>query len=390
MSDRVVVTGLGVVSPLGNGVERYWRALLEDESRPSPYAAIDARTMPHRHVYSVLEPPPHRAGDAGGRACGFAVAAARMALEDAGLGAVPLAATVMGNSMGDDLHEAARTDGRPVEGLDAYFFQAAAAVAAGLDLRGPVVNVSTACSAGLYSVGVAADMIRAGRVDVVLAGGTEALSRVAWGCFNRLAAADPVACRPFDMGRKGTIMGEGAAVLVLESERHFRARGWPHAWALVEGSGWSCDGHHITIPEPSGRHALEAARRALADAGVDAGAIGCLLAHGTGTEQNDVVEAKLVEDLFGARAAEVWVCGIKGKLGHAGGAAGAFQALTAALVLERRLLPPTGNVEQIDPRCRGIRLATGRPVPLDVDHVLMSSYAFGGNNVSVVLGRCHG
>jgi 3-oxoacyl-(acyl-carrier-protein) synthase len=216
----------------------------------------------------------------------------------------------------------------------------------------------------------------------MLVGGSEAVSRVALACFNRLGAVDPQWCRPFDRGRKGTVMGEGAAVLVLESADHLRQRGG-RCYARAEGWGWSCDGHHATIPEPSGRAATLAVTHALADAGLGPDAIDAVLAHGTGTELNDLVESKVLAEALGPRCPTVPVCALKGKLGHSGGAAGAFQCLTACLVLAHGVLPPTGNVPELDPRCP--LLLPDRPLTGAFRHILMSSYAFGGNNVSLIV-----
>ena len=393
MAPRVLVTGLGVVSPIGVGVDDYWHGLLHADSRPEEDISLPPGSMAQRRTYRVRDRSPARPvrpGWRGGTATGFAVRAAEMAMADAGLlGHVDgrsVIGTSIGNAMGDDVFEVERMGGPPAEGLDAFFFEVAAATGAALDLHGPSLGVSTACSAGLYSISLAVEMIQSGQADVFVAGGAEAVCRVAMGCFNRLSAIDPVACRPFDADRRGTVMGEGAAILVLESEEHLRRRRGSRVYGQIEGAGWSCDGHHTTIPEPSGKHALAAARRALAEASLDAGAIGCVLAHGTGTTQNDQMESLMLRELFGERADEVWVCGVKGKLGHGGGAAGAFQCLTAALVLDRGIVPPTGNVSSVDPSCR-VRLDRGHGQAARVEHVLMNSYAFGGNNISLIMGR---
>ncbi len=385
MAERVLITGLGVVSPIGVGTAAYWEALLHAESRPRDHGAVPPSTMALRSTYSVVDRGAGGPrGPLGRDASDFGVRAARLAVEDAGLRQdLAPAGVVMGNAMGDDAFEQAWAGGPPVSGADLFSYEVGAAVAAALGLGGPNLGVGTACSAGLYSVSLAAEAIQSGEAEVMLAGGSEAVSRVAMACFNRLHAFDPEACRPFAAGRRGTVMGEGAAVMVLESEGHLRRRGG-RAYARVEGAGWSCDGHHPTIPEPSGQRAVEAVQRALAEAGLSAGDIDCVLAHGTGTEQNDLMESVMIEQLFGARP--VWVSGVKGKLGHGGGAAGAFQCLTGALVLDRGLLPPTGNVAEVDPRCH-IHLARGAPVPGAFRHVLLNSYAFGGNNISLILGR---
>lgn len=388
MSDRVLVTGLGVVSPVGVGLDAFWDGLLNAESVPAVNEALPEGSMPIRHTYSVAEEE-RRSGEAafGGTASTFAVRAARMALEDAGLGGAAVPSTIgisLGNAMGDDVFETERAGGKSVEGKDGFFFGVSAALANTLRLAGPTLSVSTACSAGLYSISMAVDMIRSGEVDAMLVGGSEAVCRVAMGCFNRLAAIDPVACRPFDAERKGTVMGEGAAVLLIESEAHFSARGGDKVYGRIAGAGWSCDGHHATIPEPSGRFAVRAARLALEESGLSPDDIGCVLVHGTGTQQNDAMEAAMIAELFRDRAKDLWVCGIKGKLGHQGGAAGAFQALVAALILNRGVIPPTGNTATLDEGC-DVRLSNGDAA--EVNAVLMNSYAFGGNNISLILER---
>lgn len=393
MPERVLITGLGVVSPIGTGIEAYYRALLEAESRPGDHGIIQPQWMEIRATYSVSDfvpETPRGSASFAGRASQFAIAAARMALEDAGLsggmGPESVMGVSIGNAMGDDIFESVRAGGPGPCELDFFPFEVAAAIGAKVDARGPSMDVATACSAGLYSVSLAADLIQSGQADVMLAGGAEAISRVAMGCFNRLKAFDPEVCRPFDAGRKGTMMGEGAAVMVLESESHAKRRRAARSYAVVAGAGWSCDAHHATIPEPSGYHATQAARRALDVARLDLGDLDAVLVHGTGTDQNDVMESHMLEQMFGDRPEGIWVCAIKSKLGHGGGAAGAFQCLTGALVLSRGVLPPTANIEALDPRCR-IRFSGDSPVRAPFRNVLMNSYAFGGNNISVILGR---
>jgi 3-oxoacyl-(acyl-carrier-protein) synthase len=260
----------------------------------------------------------------------------------------------------------------------------AAAVAAACGAAGEVVTIANACSASGYAVSVAADMIRAGEADVVLTGGAEGYSRVALGCFNRMGGVDPDHCRPFDTHRAGTVFGEGAGVLVLESASHARARGATHAYARLAGSGWSCDGHHLTAPEPSGGHILRAARHALAEAGVDAEAIGCVVPHGTGTRLNDVVESRVLADLLGPAAGATPLYSLKARVGHTGGAAGALAVLAAAMILDRGAVPPNGVLDEQDPECP-VWLPHDGPVPLRGGHALVNAYAFGGNNVSVLL-----
>ena len=176
--------------------------------------------------------------------------------------------------------------------------------------------------------------------------------------------------------------------MVLETMDHAKQRG-AKTYAEVRGTGWSCDGHHWTIPEATAKQPIVAMRRALADAGVDANTIDCVLAHGTATDQNDVMESRAIVEVFGEHAQQLWVSAIKSKLGHGGGAAGAFQALTAALVLQHGHVPPTANLREQDPRCE-VRVAGPGPIETNpMRNVLVNSYAFGGNNTSVILGSLH-
>lgn len=388
--ERVVVTGLGVVSCLGPDLESYWRALLRAESTPSdvpdPNANMDVRLMYYVHEWDRLERS--AAGDRLGRASGFALRASDMALRDAGLERVPEGAGVMvGTGMGDaDLFDAERAGGEHVGGRDAFTFKVSSAVAAHLGATGPNLSVSTACSASAYSVSLAADAIRSGWADVVVAGGSDGYSRVGVACFNRLGALDPVVCRPFDVKRAGTVFGEGAAIMVLESESHARARGRDRFYAEVEGAGWSCEGHHATAPEPSGELVIAAMKAAFDEAGIEPSDVGCVVPHGTGTELNDLVESDALVKVFGDDVRSLPVCNLKAMLGHTGGAAGAFSCLTGALVVDRGVVPPNANAGEVDPRCP-LELHTGEPLERDVGHVLVNAYAFGGNNISVVLGR---
>ncbi len=387
MTQRVVVTGLGVVSPIGATLEEFWQALLYEESWPHEYPYARPSYMPNRLAYWMRDEPPAGAVRES-RASRFAVQAGRMALEDAGLLQLEEAGAIgvcLGSATGNhDVLEAHRERGGTVTPLDAYPFSVTAAVARRLGLGGPTFTISTACAAGCYSVSVAAEAILNGQADVMLAGGADSVSRVTQACFNRMNAVDPQVCRPFDAHRAGAVYGEGAALLVLESEEHARHRGRTHGYAQVKGAGWSCDAHHPTAPNPAGGQIELALRRALADARLAPQDIDCVVAHGTGTELNDLAESSGMEQVFGTGLARVPVCAPKSKLGHTAGAAGAFSCLIAALILDRGLVPPTANLTSLDPRCK-LHLHTDWPVPTSARHVLVNAYAFGGTNISVIL-----
>jgi 3-oxoacyl-[acyl-carrier-protein] synthase II len=391
---RVLITGLGVVSPAGSTIESYWAALLAGAVAPSRFPWTDERYVGDPLTYSVAEPKRREVSDAGlaiGRASQFAIRAAEMCLADAAFNAgdaAPIGVS-MGTGMGHaDLLEDEREGAGAAAPLERFAFEAGSTVAARLHLRGPNLSVSTACSAGAYSVSLAVEAIRAGLADAILAGGCEAFSRVAFGCFRRLGALDPVACRPFDAGRAGTVFGEGAAMLLLESEEHARRRGRTSYYAAVSGAGWSCDAYHPTAPEPGGQQTAAALQRALEDANLRPEDIDCVVPHGTGTELNDVVESSTLAQVFGPHLNRLRIFGLKSVIGHSGGGAGAFSCVTAALMLHYGMVPPTANLVNVDPRCE-LPLHTGTPVTGDLRRALVNAYAFGGTNISVILEKAH-
>lgn len=389
---EVLITGLGAISHLGCGADAFWHGLQRAESSPNKV------TDPHAHMsiplmYSVPEPPvvevPLDGGESRvplGLASRYAIEGARQALADAGIGEVPAdrTAVVIGTGMGDSgLHEEWRTEGRPEGGQWAPVFSVASALGAWLGAEGPVTSISNACAASGFGLSAAADLIRTGVADVVVAGGAEAYSRVALACFNRLGAVDPERCRPFDAQRGGTVFGEGAGIMILESAEHARARNAPRVYAELAGEGWSCDAHHATAPEPAGTQIVRAMRAALEQAGATADEVGCVVPHGTGTELNDVVESRALHAVLGDRAGNTPLYSLKALVGHTGGAAAALGTVAAALVLHHRSVPPNRPVAELEPACEvWLPEAT---TPLEGRFALVNAYAFGGNNVSLVL-----
>jgi len=387
--DRILVTGIGVVSCVGVGAGAYWAGLHRARSTPLPVSDPCAN-MPNNLLYEIRDPVPAAARAATGRlgrsSC-YALAAAREAVRDAGLDGAGGAGISLGTGVGDEsLFEEARTGGEVPGGADRFRFKVSSVVAAELGLTGPNLSVSTACSASAYSVSLAARAIGDGEADVIVTGGADGYTRVGVACFNRIGGLDPVRCRPFDAERQGTLFGEGAALMVLESEAHARARGAPKCYATIEGSGWSCDGHHMTAPEPSGTQIVRAMRAALEEAEVRPEQVGCVVPHGTGTELNDAVESQALRQVFGPHAEDLAVYSLKAMLGHTGGAAGAFAVATAALMLSNGMAPPNVAVAALDPRCP-FTLHTAGPLPGSFGHALVNAYGFGGNNISVVLGQ---
>jgi len=258
-------------------------------------------------------------------------------------------------------------------------------VARRLDVRGPRTTIMTACSSSATAIGYAADRVRLGHVDVALAGGAEGLCRLTYAGFSSLRATSPEPCRPFDAERKGLSLGEGAAILVLESYEHARARG-AEILALVAGYGVSADAYHMTAPHPEGDGAARAMRAALADAGLDPSQVDYVNAHGTGTTHNDAAESAAVRRVLGAHAERTPLSSIKSMLGHTLGAAGAIEAVASVLAIARGFIPPTVNLRTPDPAF-GLDYVpnTARNQPVSV--VLSNSFAFGGNNTTLAFKR---
>ncbi|MGP3946181.1 beta-ketoacyl-[acyl-carrier-protein] synthase family protein [Streptomyces sp. 6N106] len=409
--DDVLVTGLGALSPLGTGVDAFWRGMHAADTAPvrvpDPLAHMDHPLMYLVPEADLPDGPEEQDGLPLGRGSQFALAAAREAVADAGLAALPgpdasgatdagldprRVAVALSTGMGDtDLHEGWWTGEAPASGRWAPAFPLASVVGGWFGAQGLNTCVSNACAASGYALSMAADLIRSGEADVVIAGGAEAYSRVALACFNRLGAIDPERCRPFAAERRGTVFGEGAAVLVLESASHARARGARTVYGRLAGAGWSCDAYHPTAPEPSGEQIERAMRVALREAGAGTGSgagaesgsggLGFVIPHGTGTALNDVVESQVLDAL----TPRTPLYSVKALIGHTGGAAGAFAALAASLVLHHKTLPPNVPVGTPDPEC-AVPLPSGS-APMTGAYGLVNAYAFGGNNISLVFGR---
>ncbi len=401
---RVVVTGLGLVTPLGVGTVATWTGLLEGRVATGPVRSFDAARY---RVDRGAEIEDFRPGEhlrrlrpaAAGRASQLAAVAARLALADAGLedesaadARVPRperCGVAMGTTSGEPA-EIERFDDAWVAGApgDAEFVLRypchviAQNVAREVGYRGPVAMLPNACAAGNYAVACASELLRSGRADRMLAGGADIFSRITYSGFARLGAVAPDLCRPFDRERKGMIPGEGAAVLVLEPLDLARARG-AKIYAEVAGYGLSCDAHHMTGAHPSGDGALRAMALALAGAGATAADVSYVSAHGTGTPANDRVEAIAIQRLFGENAAATPVSSIKSMIGHTMGAASAIEAAVCALAVHHGWIPPTANFAAADEDCAldfVPNVARRHPVSLAMNN----AYAFGGSNASVL------
>jgi 3-oxoacyl-[acyl-carrier-protein] synthase II len=397
------VTGIGLVTALGPDRETTWRRLVAGASGLRPLTLFDTSRYRSRNGGEVdlaslpcpAEAAPFRRRCS--RASRLALAAAREALADAGddPGRLdrPVAVVFGGGTAG--LYEAEsfverRLRGGPrirtvAELVEVPQDAPTDRVAQAYRLVGPRITVTTACSSSTIAVGLAAEMVRDGEVEVALAGGPDALCRLTYAGFNSLRAVDPDGARPFDRRRRGLSVGEGAAVLVVESSARAAARG-REPYAVIRGYGLTNDAFHMTQPEPSGAAWERTVRAALADAGVATAEIDYVNAHGTATEQNDAAECAAYRRVFGDRLGAIPVSSIKGALGHCLCGAGGIAAAVTALAISRSMVPPTARFAERDPECPIDPVpGVGRAAALRV--ALSSSFAFGGNSAVLVMGR---
>jgi 3-oxoacyl-[acyl-carrier-protein] synthase II len=377
---RVAVTGLGAVSGFGAGAERLWAALVEGRRAVAHRPALAEAGLPST-VALVPGGDPLAPGD---RAVPLALAAAAEAVADAGgVDGGERLAVFLGTTLG------AIADWLPmvcrgVAPTGAWTWSAPAqAVAAAHGARGAVSTVALACASANGALGSALDEVRSGRADVALAGGVDALTDFVLAGFGVLKATDPGPCRPFDRERRGLNLGEGACILVLESEDRARARG-AVVRAFLDGYGAAADAHHMTGPDPEGRGAARAMAAALADGALPVEELAFVSAHGTGTAFNDRMEARALAALLGRRAPSVPVHSIKGALGHALGAAGALEALACVRALETGTIPPTVGCEQRDPEV-DLDVVAGAARPFALRSALSTSSGFGGLNAAILL-----
>jgi 3-oxoacyl-[acyl-carrier-protein] synthase II len=404
MQQRIVVTGIGLVTSIGTGCEFFWHNLIAGRSGFSRVESFDTSAYKvnrgaeikafHAEEYLANLDPARM-----GRASQLATAAARLAIADAQLDLRGVAPERAGVALGT-------TSGEPqeIERFDDYFvnealqcsgseFMArypchviAAHIATELGFAGLTMTIPTACAAGNYAIAHAFDILRSGRADVMLAGGTDAFSRITYAGFARLGAIAPEVCQPFDRHRKGMIPGEGAALLVLEPLSRACKRG-ARIYAEVAGYGLSCDAHHMTAAHPLGDGAARAMTNALQHCGVQPHEISYISAHGTGTPTNDQCETIAVKRVFKDDAYRIPISSVKSMLGHTMGAASAIEASVCALAIWHDRIPPTMHLEAPDPEC-DLDYVPNASREHKVRVAMNNAYAFGGNNSSLILKKC--
>jgi len=411
---RVAVTGVGAISPLGNDAASLWEGVKEGRSGAGPVTRFDPSRLESRvacEVKGFRASDYMDAKDARKMALfsQYAVAAAAEAWRDAGLGGEPpypceRRAVILGNGIGgiEVLLESERKllesgPGRMLPMTIPLMIanEAAANVAMRFGLRGPALTAVTACASGSDAIGQALDLLRSGRADLVIAGGTEAaITEFAMGGFCRLKALSTAfndrpaeASRPFDKARDGFVIGEGAGILVLEDWEAAKRRG-ARIRAELAGYGASCDAFHLTAPDPEGEGGAMALRLAIADAELEPGEIDYYNAHGTSTEMNDRIETLMLKKVFGEGARKLAVSSTKGATGHCIAAAGALEAIVCVRAIEEGFAPPTANLEEADLES-GCDLdylpKVGRA--LRIDAAASGSLGFGGHNAMLVFRR---
>lgn len=409
---RVVVTGIGVLTPIGNDIESFWSSLMAGISGAGPITRFDpsgmrcqiAAEVKGYHAEEHFERREIRRIDVYSQ---YFLIAARQAMMDSGLAFLPdderaaRAGVMVGGGFGGMqafIEEVRVLDTRGPDRVSPIGIpKIIANMAAGLasiehNLLGPVSCVVTACSASANAIGDAAEIIRRGAADVMLAGGAEAaITDYAIASFGQSRALstrnnDPTAAsRPFDAGRDGFVMGEGSGALVLEERERAIARG-ARIYAEFGGYGMSADAYHITLPRPGGTGAARAMTAAMADAAIGPADVGYINAHGTSTEANDATETAAIKIALGEHAYRVPVSSTKSMTGHVLGGAGAVEAIASILAMERGRLPPTINYEVPDPEC-DLDYVPNRPREAKVDWVMSNSFGFGGHNVALVFRR---
>jgi 3-oxoacyl-[acyl-carrier-protein] synthase II len=399
MNRRVVITGLGVISSIGIGWREFWNSLLDGTSGISPVSSFDTADHFTHNGGEVKNFRPEEFISKGritmlSRASHLALSAARLAIKDAGLSQDDISSmnigVCIGTTMGSVQTSEIINELMVLHGQRDFSKEllcqvpthsTPSAVSKEFKLTGPHMMFSTACAAGNYAIGYGFDLIRLGRADGIIAGGSEPFSKVAFTGFNQFSAVAPEKCQPFDKNRKGMMVGEGAGILILESLERALERN-ATIYAEVLGYGLSCDAGHMTQPSVEG--VSRCMVKAMREAGIHENDVDYISAHGTGTLANDKTECAAIREVFGNGYREIPVSSIKSMLGHTMGAASALEAIACALAIKDDIIPPTINYETPDPEC-DIDCVPNQARRCPVTIALNNSYAFGGNNASLVL-----
>ncbi len=410
---RVVMTGAGAVTPVGNTAEEYWASLLAGRSGIGPITRFDASQMPTRIAGEIkgfdplkyIDKKDDRKFD---RFLKYAVACAVMAVEDAGLKTDRVDATRFGVLVGSGiggietlLEQYAILTEKGPDRVSPFFVpmiivnMASGVISMRFGARGPNSSVVTACATGNHAIGDAMRIIQRGDADVMIAGGAEAIIvplTIAGFCQMKAMSTrndDPTkASRPFDAERDGFVCGEGGGLVVLESLEHARARE-ARIYAEIVGYGMTGDAHHMTAPDPEGDGAARAMAAALRDAALEPSSVGYINAHGTSTPYNDKFETIAIKRVFGDHAKKLAVSSTKSMTGHLLGAAGGIEAIATAFALHHGMLPPTMNYEKPDPDC-DLDYIPNQARKQEIEVALSNAFGFGGTNATLAFKKYRG
>ncbi|UCC66806.1 MAG: beta-ketoacyl-[acyl-carrier-protein] synthase family protein [Deltaproteobacteria bacterium] len=395
-----MITGMGVVSAVGNELPIFWQSLKEGRTGLKPITIFDTSGYRSHNGGEVtgLSPERHfpfRELRRLSRCDQFGIIAAREAVKSSGIeldnGERERFGIILGADSGGifsvekyfrAIYTGARK--RPSPSLLVSFALATTTdhIAQEFDLHGPRTTTATVCSSSSAAIAFAYDAIAYGEAELMIAGGSDSLCEVTYAGFNSLRAIDPEGCRPFDKNRQGLSLGEGAGILLLEELEHAKARG-ARIWGEVLGYGVCAEAHHLTAPEPSGEGIARAISLALEEARVSPNEVEYINAHGTGTPMNDLVETKGIKIVFGNRAYEIPMSSIKSMIGHCLGSAGGIEAIATLLSLHEGVIPPTINYSTPDPEC-DLDYTPNEARKKDIHIAISNSFAFGGNNVCLV------
>jgi 3-oxoacyl-[acyl-carrier-protein] synthase II len=398
-SKRVVITGMGIFCSIGKDIEEFLQSLRKGKSGIGPISLFDTSKYPSKIGAEIRNYEPEEFFSKKdlkrlSRTDQFALIAAEEAIKDSGIQSFPpeqvgicLGAGAGGMFEAEAYHREILLEGKSSPSLLLPFIPSftTSRVAERFGFSGPKATVTTACSSSATSIGYGADLIRNGRANAVVCGGSDALSELTFGGFNSLKAMDPSPCRPFDRRRAGMSLGEGAAILVLESLDEAGKRG-AKIYAEFLGYGIGGEAYHITAPEPTGTAEARIIEQAIEESGIKPSEIDYINAHGTGTPLNDKVETLSIKKVFGERVYSIPVSSIKSMVGHCLGSAGAIEAVTSILSIIHGFVPPTINHQERDEDC-DLDYVPGKSRHMEVKVVLSNSFAFGGNCTTLVFGK---
>ncbi len=405
MGRRVAITGVGVVSPIGIGKECFWESIVNGKSKVDDIRYPDGDdfrvykgcTIDSFDFQSIIG---RSYSQKIGRGSQLALSAAKLAIDDSGIDLENITPERAGVSIGTTLGESQSVEKITEQAYtksevdyhntdsshNVGTYNIAACISAEFGLAGQSILIPTACAAGNYAISHAYDLIQSGRADLMIAGGAEPFSKILLFGFAKMKLLASELCQPFDKMRKGLLVGEGSATLILEEFNQARRRG-ANIYGEILGYGLSSDAYHVAAPEPDGKGAIMALKYALNSAKLNPEDVQYISAHGTGTKVNDRVETLAIKTVFGSAATHIPVSSIKSMIGHTMGASSAIEAVLCVLALERNVIPPTINYSEPDPLC-DLDYVPNTARDLLVNNIVSNSYGFFGNNASIVISSC--